>query len=71
MRLEFTKYTNDFFTPVSTYVVEEKVGATFSLIYELMSSDNTYSVDDNWIYVVKGENIFTGFRTIFYYLETI
>lgn len=56
MRLEITKYTNDFFTPVTTFVVEEREGATFSLICELISSDNTYSVDDNLIWVVKSEN---------------
>lgn len=57
MRLEITKYTNDFFTPVTKSLVEEREGTTFSLICELISpSNSTYSADDNLIWVVKGEN---------------
>lgn len=56
MRLEITKYTNDFLTPVTSYIVEEREGATFSLICELISSGNTYSVDENLVWLGKSEN---------------
>lgn len=65
MRLEISKSTNDFFTPVSTFLVEEKEGSSFSLICELISSkDNNYSVDDNLLWVVQSEKNLTSTRSV-------
>lgn len=57
MRLEITKYFNEFLTPVTASLVEEREGSSFSLICELISSNETiYSIDDNLVWVVKSEN---------------
>ncbi|XP_018565958.1 low-density lipoprotein receptor class A domain-containing protein 3-like [Anoplophora glabripennis] len=51
VRLQIVKNTEDFITPVSN-TVEEKVGATFSLICELISTANDKEVvDDNLVWI--------------------
>lgn len=65
MRLEITKAANEFFTPVSTSLVEEREGSIFSLICELISSnDNTNSVDDNLLWIVQSEKNLTSTRSV-------
>lgn len=54
MRLEISKSTNEFFSPVTTSV-EEMEGSSFSLICELMSSNDSEFSDENLVWVVKSD----------------
>lgn len=54
--LQIAKYIDNFVTPVNTNV-EEKVGTTFSLVCELVSSSNDNKFVDENLSWFRGEKV--------------